>query len=180
MLIINVDSGELFDNVKQEFINTQPRILQLEHSLISISKWEAKWHLVFLSKAPKTKLQAIDYVKCMTINNNVDPNVYLALNDQNLLDINRYIEDPMSATCFPPIKSKPGPSEPMTSELIYYWMTSFGIDWSAEKWHLNRLLNLIRIAQMKNSPKGKQNKKDILSANAALNAERRAKWGTNG
>lgn len=180
MLVINVDSGELFDNVKQEFINTQPRVLQLEHSLISISKWESKWHQVFLSTTPKTNAQIIDYIKCMTINNNVDPNVYSALSKQNIADIDRYINDPMSATYFAKEKPRVGKDEPMTSELIYFWMDNFDINWEAQKWHLNRLLNLIKISQIKNTPKGKRNPRDILSEQAALNAERRARLGSKG
>lgn len=179
MLIIEVPANELFNEATEEFINTKKQVLQLEHSLISISKWESKWHKVFLSKTPKTNEQVIDYVRCMTINANVEPQVYSALTSQNLMDIDRYINDPMSATFFAKEKESPG-GEPMTSELIYYWLVHFQIPWEVEKWHLNRLLNLIRIAKMKTSTKNKRSKRDIMSQNAALNAARREAWGTSG
>lgn len=179
MLIIEIPANELYNETTEEFINTKKQVLQLEHSLISISKWESKWHKVFLSKTPKTNEQLIDYVRCMTINSNVEPQSYSALTNQNLSDIDRYINDPMSATFFAPEKATPG-GEAMTSELIYYWLVHFQIPWEVEKWHLNRLLNLIRIAKMKTSTKNKRSKREIMSQNAALNAARREAWGTSG
>ena len=181
MLTITVQPSELYDSVKREFITTKLQVLQLEHSLISISKWESKWHKTFLSQTPKTNEQTIDYVRCMTINSGIDPRTYMALSKENLEDINRYINDPMSATCFakePESRGRTG--EPMTSELIYYWLVHFDINWKAETWHLNRLLNLIRICKMKTGSKGKRNQRELLSQQAALNAARREAWGTKG
>lgn len=180
MLQLKVDASELYDEAKEEFINTNLRILQLEHSLISISKWESRQHKTFLSKTEKTESQIIDYIRCMTINSNVEPEVYLALTDENLAEINRYINNPMSASFFAKEPEQSGRGEPMTSELIYYWMTYFNIPWEAEKWHLNRLLNLIKIAKMKSSTKNRRNSRDLLSQQAAMNAARREAWGTKG
>lgn len=180
MLYLTIPSGELFDERTNEFIKTQERSIKLEHSLISISKWEAKYHKTFLSKDTKTSQQILDYIRCMTIGGNVEPEVYLGLDSATIETINQYIEDPMSATFF---RKEDGPpsSEPMTSELIYYFMTAFNIPFDpCETWHLNRLLNLIKIANIKNQPKKKRSARDIASERYALNEARRKKLGTSG
>ena len=100
MLQITIPAIEMFDEQKQEFVSTKEQTLCLEHSLVSLSKWESKWHKAFLSKEPKTNEETIDYIKCMTITQNVDPNIYLCLTRENIEQVNQYIEDPMTATWF--------------------------------------------------------------------------------
>jgi hypothetical protein len=148
---------------------------------VSISKWEAKWHKPFISKDNRTYEETIDYVRCMTITQNVDPNIYLLITNENLKEINEYIGNPMTATWFNERnqQSKKN-SEQITSELIYYWMIAFQIPFECQKWHLNRLLVLIRICNIKNQPQKKLSKREILSKNAALNAARRKNLGTTG
>lgn len=181
MLYLTISSGELFDERTSEFITTKERTIKLEHSLISISKWESKWHETFLSNKQKTSEQVRDYVRCMTINSNVEPEVYLALSDANIDIINKYIKDPMSATWFEKEPGGGSSGEPMTSELIYYWMTAFTIPFDpCETWHLNRLLNLIKIANIKNQPKKKRSAKELASRYSAINEARKKQWGTNG
>ena len=180
MLYLTIASGELFDERTDTFITTKERTIKLEHSLISISKWESKWHETFLKKNKKTNEQVLDYIRCMTIGGNVEPEIYLAISEPNLEIINKYIEDPMSATFF---NSEPGGSsgEPLTSELIYYWMSAFQIPFEpCEMWHLNRLLNLIKIANLKNQPKKKKNSKDLAAQRYAINEKRRQQLGTTG
>lgn len=180
MLQITIPSVELFDERKQEFVYVKGQTLKLEHSLVSISKWESKWCKAFLSKTEKSFDETIDYIKCMTITQNVDPEIYKYLTQENIKQVNEYISAPMTATTFAPDKSGTGGRETITSELIYYWMIALNIPSKYETWHLNRLLTLIRICNIKNTPPKKRSKRDIMSRNAALNAARRAQMGTNG
>lgn len=180
MLQINVPSVEQWDELRQQFVYTKAQTLLLEHSLVSISKWEAKWGKVFLSNKEKTYEETIDYIKCMTITQNVDPNVYLCITDEQFKEINDYIEAPMTATYFSEKEHKGQSREQVTSELIYYWMIAFNIPFECQKWHLNRLLTLIKVCNIKNQPPKKMSKKDIMSRNAALNAARKKKLNTRG
>ena len=179
MLRIVIPGQEFWDEEKQEFINTKEQVLQLEHSLISLSKWEAKWCKVFLSKQEKTAEETIDYIKCMTITPNVDPEVYNRLTKENIKEIEDYIAAPMTATYFSSNENKPS-HEQVTSELIYYWMIALTIPFECEKWHLNRLLTLIKVCNIKNQPPKKMGKREIMSRNAALNAARRKQLNTKG
>lgn len=188
MLEIIVPATELYDESKQEFIYIDSETtLKLEHSLLSISKWEAKWKKPFLDEKPKTKEELYDYVRCMTITPKVDPKVYLGLSSQNLKDIQEYINDTMTATWFTEkdkkeASSKPGfkKGEKITSELIYYWMVASDIPFECEKWHINRLMTLIRVCSIKNAPQQKMSKRDVMAQNRSLNAARRAKHKTKG
>ena len=179
MLRIVIPGQELWDEEKQEFINTKEQVLQLEHSLISLSKWESKWCKVFLSKQEKTAEETIDYIKCMTITPNVDPEVYTRLTKENIKEIQDYIAAPTTATYFSLNDNKPS-REQVTSELIYYWMIALTIPFECEKWHLNRLLTLIKVCNIKNQPPKKMGKREIMSRNAALNAARRKQLNTKG
>lgn len=181
MLQITVPiSPEGWDEMKQEFVEPQEKILQLEHSLISISKWESKWHKAFLSKNDKTEEEVFDYVKCMTLTPNVDPSIYDHLTADNVKQIKAYIDDPMSATIVPKGPEGKNNHEVVTSELIYYWMISLTIPLECQKWHLNRLLKLIEVCNYKNTPPKKRSKSEIMRSNAALNAARRRQSGSRG
>ena len=175
---------ELWDELKQEFVlipGTKEQTLQLEHSLVSLSKWESKWCRSFLSKPPATTEETIDYIKCMTLTKNVDASVYERLTDKNIDQIKEYINAPMTATTFSEDKSGRRNNEIVTSELIYYWMISLQIPVAeCQKWHINRLLTLIRVCNIKNQPPKKRSKRDIMSRNAALNAARKKQMNTNG
>lgn len=180
MLKITVPGLELYDESKNEFINYKDQILQLEHSLVSISKWEAKWHKPFLSDEDKTLEEIIDYIKCMTITQNVKSDVYDRLTSDNIQTINDYIQDSMTATTFSDDKKKTGKKEIVTSEVIYYWMVTYNIPMECQKWHLNRLLTLVKVCTIKNSPPKKMSNSEIISRNKALNAARRKKLNTKG
>lgn len=179
MLEITIPGTEFYDEEKEEFITTTGRKIQMEHSLVSISKWESKWHKSFISSTDKTTAEVFDYIKCMTLTSNVNPTVYACLTDENLKQINDYIDDSMTATHFPNEKTV-GARETITSELIYYWMIVNNIPFECQKWHLNRLLALIKVCAMKNRPPKKMSEQEILSRNAELNAERRKKLNTKG
>ena len=179
MLQITIPAVELWDEKKEEFIHIKEHTLQLEHSLVSLSKWEAKWHKPFLTSV-KTREETLDYVKCMTITQNVSPDIYNYLTAENINKINEYIEDPMTATSFSNGNNNKPSREIVTSELIYYWMIAFSIPFECQKWHLNRLLTLVRVCSIKNAPAKKMSKREIMSRNAALNAARRQKLGTSG
>lgn len=175
-----VTESEQWDEEKQEFVQPKTQTLQLEHSLVSISKWESKWNKSFLSNTQKTYEETIDYIKCMTLTPNVDPDVYLCLSDENIYNVNDYISLPMTATYFNESKNGQGGRETITSELIYYWMISLNIPFECQEWHLNRLLTLIRVCNIKNSPPKKMSKGEIMSRNAALNAARKKQFNTKG
>lgn len=182
MLKIVVPAGEIYDPATNEFINTKEQILQLEHSLITLSKWEAKWHIHFINNKKITTEQMLDYIRCMTMTPNVDPNVYLVLTKENLNEISDYINNPMTATTVHNHK-KPGaaPSrEITTSEVLYYQMIQFGIPFECEKWHLNRLLMLIKVCAAYSSPDKKMSKSAIAKQYSQLNNARRAAMHTKG
>ena len=180
MLTITIPAGELFDEKTQTFITVKEQTLQLEHSLVSLSKWESKWCVPFLTNKSKTIAQTIDYIRCMTITQNVDPNVYMFLSRSNIEEINAYIDAPMTATTFNERSNNSGKKPIITAELIYYWMISYNIPVKFEKWHINKLLTLIRVCNEKNSPPKKMSKRDITSQYASLNAARKQKLNTRG
>ena len=180
MLQITIPGIELWDESREIFTQTKEQTLQLEHSLVSLSKWESKWGKAFLSKQEKTYEETIDYIKCMTITQNVDPNVYNHLSKSIIGKITEYIEAPMTATYFSKEQSSGNSREQVTSELIYYWMIALNIPFECQKWHLNRLLTLIRVCNIKNQPPKKMSKRAIMSRNAALNAARRKQLNTRG
>lgn len=179
MLTIVVPSGELFNEETNAFIDTKETVLQLEHSLVSVSKWESKWKKPFLN-SDKTVEESIDYIKCMTINHNVPDNVYLTLKNDLMTQIMDYISDPMTATTIVKDLADRQSREVITAEIIYYWMIAQQIPFECRKWHLNKLLTLIRVCSIKNSPPKRMKKGEILARNKSLNAARRAQLGTRG
>lgn len=181
MLIITVPiSPEGWDDAKQEFVDPKTQTLQLEHSLISLSKWESKWKKPFYSKKEMSEEETLDYIKCMTLTENIQPEVYDHLTRENIKAIMDYIGDPMTATTFGKNENGQNNREVITSELIYYWMISSNIPFECQEWHLNRLITLIRVCSIKNTPPKKRSKRDIMSRNAALNASRRNQLNTKG
>ena len=180
MLRITVKASEYFDDRTQTFVNIPEQTLELEHSLYTISKWESKWHKAFLSKREKTQEETIDYIKCMTMTENVNPMVYLGLTAENHKAIKEYLEAKMTATCLPERNEQHRSGDTITAELVYYWMVSLQILFSCEHWHLNRLLTLIQVCNIKNKPPKKMSRGDLLRRNSALNAQRKAKHHTRG
>lgn len=180
MLKITVPALESFNNETQEFVYGKEATIQLEHSLVSISKWESKWHKAFLGKQEKTNEEVIDYIRCMTITQNVDPDIYYRLSAENIELINNYIDDSMTATVINEMPGNNKSREIITSELIYYWMIAYNIPVEFQKWHLNRLLTLIRVCSIKNSPPKKMSQREVMANNAKLNAERRKMLNSRG
>ncbi len=184
MLRIVIPKSEMFDENKQEFVYIPEQVLQLEHSLVSLSKWESKWHKPFLSgtRDDKSFEETVDYVRCMTVTQNVKPEVYYGLTQENLDAIQKYIEEPMTAAKFSEDVNKKYSTEYISAETVYYWMISFGIPMECQKWHLNRLLALIRFCDVKNRPKKSKNtnKKAIADRYSRINAERRRRLHSKG
>lgn len=180
MLKIIIPSTEMWDEVNEKFVYSKEQVLQLEHSLVSLSKWESKWCKPFLSKENKTFEETIDYIRCMTINQNIPDEVYNCLTGENIREINEYISAPMTATRFSNDAIGKENREQITSELIYYWMIALNIPFECQKWHINRLLTLIRVCNIKNHPSKKMSRREIMSRNTTLNAARRKKLRTNG
>lgn len=179
MLKIVIPGIELYDEEKEEFITTKTQTLHLEHSLVSLAKWESKWNKPFLTKDNKTYEETIDYIRCMTITQNVSEDTYRLLTSENIQQVNDYIELPMTATTFSNQK-KPPSKDVVTAEIIYYWMISLNIPFECQKWHLNRLLTLINVCNIKNQPSKKMSKRDILNRNKTLNKARREALNTKG
>jgi hypothetical protein len=180
MLVLDIPETELYDERKEEFIKVKQTELRLEHSLVSISKWESKWKKPFLAKEQKTEEEVLDYIRFMTLNQNVDPNVYYAIPVEGFRKINHYIEDTMSATTFSDTGMQTPSRDIITSELVYYMMFSYNIPMECQKWHFSRLMTLIRVFNVKMSKQKKMPKNEILSKNRSLNAARRAALHTKG
>lgn len=182
MIEITIPECELFNELTEEFIYAPEQKLQLEHSLASLYDWESKWNKPFISKNKKTSEESIDYVRCMTLTPNVDPSVYYRLSDDNIQEINGYLERSMTATTFHNYGKPQKPSrEIITAEIIYYWMITLGIPLEpCQYWHLDRLFTLIKVCSLKNSPSKKMSKKDLYAHNAAINAANKKLFNSKG
>lgn len=183
MLRITIPAEEYYDDEAEVFVMTKACTLDLEHSLISVSKWESKFQKAFLSPRTKSDEEMLEYIRCMTIQKNVNREVYDRLTTAHVSQIAEYIGSPETATRFPDgdtASQTQQKTETTTAELIYYWMFSMNIPYEFERWHLNRLLTLIRIFALKNSPQKKVSLNEVLSRNRRLNAERQAKYNTKG
>lgn len=189
MLTIQIPGEEYWDADREEFVCRKATTLALEHSLLSLSKWESKWHVPFLdAKGGLTPEQMQDYVRCMTLNKGVPDEAYAHLTQENCTAIYTYINDPMTATWFREDENtnKAGPrsgksaESAVTSEVLYYDMVELGIPFECEKWHLNRLLTLIRVCNEKHKPAKKVSKSEQMARRRTLNAKRRKELGTRG
>lgn len=171
---ITIPKIEVYDEVKNEFIEFKEQTISFEHSLVSLSKWEAKWHKPFLENSKKiTKEELDDYIRCMTLTQNVDDRIYSFLPESVIRKLLAYIEDPMTATWFSKTSRKPN-RQIITAEIIYYWMIQLNIPFECRKWHLNSLLTLIRVCNEKNQPPKKMSRNDQIKQQKSLNAARRA------
>lgn len=180
MLQLIIPAIEKYDELHEEFIEIKEQRLQVEHSLVSISKWESKWCKPFLTKDPKTIEETLDYVKCMTITQNIPEKVYSNLTTNNITEVSKYIEASMTATWFTIDKQASVSKEIITSEIIYYWMITYNIPFECQKWHLNRLLTLIKVCDKKNTPNKQMSTAEIMERNRNLNNERRKKYNNKG
>ncbi len=179
MLDVIIPETELFDERTMQFTYTKEQKLTLEHSLIAISKWESKYEKPFLSSDKSTE-EVLDYIRCMTLTQNVKPETYLHLSKKNLEDIQAYIEAPMTATTFKKIERRGGKKEIITAELIYYWMITFNIPFECQKWHINKLLTLIEVCARKSEPPKKMSRREILAQHRAINQINRERFHTKG
>lgn len=179
MLRIKTPKGEVWDEEKGVFIPVKGASLQLEHSLVSLSKWESKWHKPFLDGV-KSIQETLDYICCMTLTQNVNPLVYCLINDELIGQVSDYIADPMTATWFPKDNKNLPSREIVTAEVIYYWMIVFNIPFECQKWHLNKLMTLIRVCEAKSKTPKPLSKKQLAQRNTALNAARRKAFHSKG
>lgn len=180
MLVITVPGVDYFDEAQSRFIELDGATLQLEHSLVSLSKWEAEFKRPFLNASEKTDEEAIGYIRAMTLTEGVSPEVYKRLSNDHLREINAYIEDTNTATFFRERPGQPKSREIVTAELIYYWMFGLSIPLDCQNWHLNRLFTMIKVASEKNSPPKKMGKQELANHHRQLNEARKKQYGTKG
>lgn len=180
MLKIIIEGAESFNDEELTFGKFDDVVLELEHSLFSLSKWESKYQKPFLSSGKKTSNEIFDYIKFMVITSHVDLDALYRCSQQNIDTIQEYIDSSQSATTFGIMPERGGPGEVITSELIYYWLIAFNIPFECQHWHLNRLFSLIRICNIKNSKSKRMPRHEIAQRNRELNAKRRAELGTTG
>lgn len=180
MLSVFIVGGEFYDEGSDLFFTVKPQTLQLEHSLVSLTKWEEKWEKPFLDGKRKTIEETIDYIHCMTITQNVDPKVYDILTDDVIDAVNKYIERPMTATTITKRGAKRGLPEIITAEVIYYWMVALQIPFECKKWHLNKLMMLIEVCNIRSSPQKKMSKKETYAHNRAICAANRKRFASRG
>jgi hypothetical protein len=180
MLTIVVPGIEMFDDDSQEFVSVGDVTLELEHSLVSLSKWESKYEKPFLGKGEKTTEEVLGYIRAMVLTPNVPEEVFTKLSEENINAVNEYIEAKMTATWFSDAPGAPSTRDIITAELIYYWMVTFNIPFECERWHLNRLFTLIRVCNLKQAKPKKMSRSELAARNRELNAQRRAQLGTKG
>jgi hypothetical protein len=181
MLRIVLDATEVFNQETNEFSKVGGVVLDLEHSLVSLSKWESKHQKPFLSAGGKTSEEIFDYLKFMIVTEGVDPDVMYRCSQEDVDLIQKYIDSSQSATTFGLMPPRRGPAEVITSELIYFWMIHYNINFECQYWHLNRLFSLIKICNIKTgSGKQKLSKHEMAQRRAELNAKRKAELGTSG
>jgi len=186
MLTLTINGEEVWDEESQTFLYPETTTLELEHSLVSLSKWESFFKKPFLAEKEKTTEEALGYIEMMTLTPNVSPEVYKNLTNEHLTKVNDYIQDSMTATTFSTRgmtpKTKPGPKDIITNEVIYYWMNKLEIPVEFQHWHLNRLFTLIEVHNRKDNPPKKSGplKGDAIAERARINAERKAAMGLQG
>lgn len=180
MLTITVSGDEFFDEENEQFVNPESFTLELEHSLVSLSKWESKHEKPFLSSTSKTNEELASYIHLMILTPDIGPEVINQFSTENVQQINDYLDAKMTATWFQETPNAPKSSETITAELIYYWMTVFTIPMECEKWHLNRLFTLLKVCNLKNAKPKKMGRGEQAARNRELNAQRRAQLGTTG
>lgn len=180
MLVLQVPLEEVFDNSTSEFVIIKTHTLELEHSLVSISKWESFFEKPFLGKDEKTSEETIWYIEAMSTTGEIPPEVFLKLTKENIAEINKYITSKMTATWFREDPSVKNSKEVITAEVIYYWMISLNIPFECQTWHLNRLLTLIRVCNEKNAPAKKSGRRELAQSRTELNKQRLAAMNSSG
>lgn len=180
MLVLSIGDEEFFDESTSKFVKKPGIIVEFEHSLVSLSKWESKHEKPFLSGDEKTDDEILDYIRCMIISPGDSAEILSRMNQKDVDAVTTYIDSKQTATTFGNLPERKGRGETITNELIYYWLVAFEIEWEAQYWHLNRLFSLIKICNIKNSKPKPMSKSEIAARQRELNAQRRRETGSRG
>jgi hypothetical protein len=180
MLKLVIEGTEYYNQETETFETVGDVVLMLEHSLVSVSKWESKFEKPFLTKDNKTTEEVLFYVEAMILTPNYPEGIINSFTQKSIDAVNNYIESKQSATTFGKMPEQRSRGEIITSELIYYWMVAFNIPFECQHWHLNRLLALVRICNIKASKPKKMGRTELLQRNRQLNEQRKAELGTRG
>lgn len=181
MLSIIVPGREFYDEESELFVTVGETQLELEHSLVSLSKWESRWEKPFIGNAEKTTEQVTSYIQFMCLTPDVPPEVFDRVSNENLQEINDYLNSKMTATWFSADETATkGPQEVITSEVVYYWMITMNVPMECQHWHLERLFTLLKVIQLKSAPPKKRNRADVAAQRRALNQKRQQEFGTKG
>lgn len=180
MLTIIVTDVENFDENTQSFMETKGFIIELEHSLASISKWESEFEKPFLASDPKTQDESLGYIRCMCLGSDVTTDMLSRLSPKQMSQINAYINAKMTATWFTERPQAGKAREIVTSEVIYYWMSALTLPFGCDQWHFNKLLTLIKVANSKNAPQKNTPRRDMAAQRRSINASRQQRYNTTG
>lgn len=176
-----VVGDETFDEETNTFDLSNEIVLDLEHSLVSLSKWESKYQKPFLAPGLKTTEELFGYMEAMVVTPNIDPDVLYRFTQKDLESVQEYIDSSQSATTFGVMpEQRRGQGEIITSELIYYWMVAFNINFECQHWHLNRLFSLIRVCNIKNAKPKRMTRNEVAMRNREINEQRRKQLNTTG
>lgn len=180
MITIDLGTLEYYDSEKNEFVYEEGGKVRFEYSLKMLYEWEGKWKKAFLKGNKNlTTEEAVDFYIMMAL----DPIDKKFMTGEAMETLSKYVNDPQTATTFADGQNgntSPSKGKIFTSEELYAMMITSNVPLDFENRNLNRLITILRVISVQNTPPKKMSKNDIYRQNAALNAERKARLNTKG